>query len=107
MEETALAQLLLSDTDEESIRYKYVRSRMDYFFGEIVTAHGFAANQAGQYRAEDIVLGSFQFKNGIIGFISFFKISLLLSSSISKNEFRAPTVTFATGASTVVGDSPL
>lgn len=40
---------------------------LDYLFGAIKSAHGFAANQAGQYAAEDIVLGSFQFENGILG----------------------------------------
>lgn len=40
---------------------------MDYLFGKIISAHGFAANQAGQYAAEDIVLGTFHFENGIMG----------------------------------------
>ncbi|MBL7818374.1 MAG: Gfo/Idh/MocA family oxidoreductase [Saprospiraceae bacterium] len=40
---------------------------MDFLFGEIESAHGFAANQAQVYPSEDIVLGSFQFKNGILG----------------------------------------
>ena len=47
---------------------------MDYFFGAIEKAHGFATNQAGQYLAEDLVLGTFQFvprnpygKNSILG----------------------------------------
>jgi predicted dehydrogenase len=40
---------------------------MDFLFGKIKTAHGFATNQAGLYPAEDIVLGNFQFENGILG----------------------------------------
>lgn len=40
---------------------------LDYFFGAIKSASGFAANQAKQYPAEDIVLGTFHFKNGIMG----------------------------------------
>ncbi len=40
---------------------------MDFLFGKITSAFGFAANQTGQYPAEDIVLGNFQFENGIIG----------------------------------------
>jgi predicted dehydrogenase len=40
---------------------------MDFLFGTITSASGFAANQAGLYPAEDIVLGSFQFENGILG----------------------------------------
>jgi predicted dehydrogenase len=40
---------------------------MDFLFGKIISANGFAANQAGQYAAEDIVLGNFYFENGIIG----------------------------------------
>jgi predicted dehydrogenase len=40
---------------------------MDFLFGEIENAHGFATNQADLYAAEDIVVGSFQFKNGILG----------------------------------------
>jgi predicted dehydrogenase len=40
---------------------------MDFLFGEIKNAHGFKNNQAHLYPAEDIVVGSFQFKNGILG----------------------------------------
>lgn len=40
---------------------------LDYLLGPIQQATGFAANQAGLYAAEDIVCGSFQFKNGILG----------------------------------------
>lgn len=40
---------------------------LDYLFGPIIEARGFAGNQAGKYPAEDIVAGSFNFKNGIIG----------------------------------------
>lgn len=40
---------------------------MDFLFGEIENAHGFSQNQAKMYPAEDIVVGSFQFKNGILG----------------------------------------
>lgn len=40
---------------------------LDFLFGPIKEAHGFATNQAGIYPAEDIVLGSFCFENGILG----------------------------------------
>ena len=40
---------------------------LDYLFGPIVEAKGFAHNQAGLYPAEDIVTGSFYFENGILG----------------------------------------
>lgn len=40
---------------------------MDFLFGEIQTAQGYAANQGEKYPAEDIVVGSFLFKNGILG----------------------------------------
>jgi len=40
---------------------------LDYLFGPIVEACGFARNQAGLYPAEDIVTGSFRFENGILG----------------------------------------
>jgi predicted dehydrogenase len=40
---------------------------IDFLFGEIKNAHGFKNNQAHLYPAEDIVVGSFQFKNGILG----------------------------------------
>lgn len=40
---------------------------LDFFFGPIVQASGFATNQAGKYPAEDMVAGSFVFENGIIG----------------------------------------
>lgn len=40
---------------------------MDFLFGPIQSAQGMAVNQAGLYPAEDLVLGNFQFKNGILG----------------------------------------
>jgi len=40
---------------------------LDYLFGPVLDAEGFANNQAGLYPAEDIVSGSFYFKNGVIG----------------------------------------
>lgn len=40
---------------------------LQYFFGPIVRAQGYAHNAAGLYEAEDTVSGSFQFANGIPG----------------------------------------
>jgi predicted dehydrogenase len=40
---------------------------LDFLFGPIQDATGFALNQANQYAAEDIVAGSFYFNNRIIG----------------------------------------
>lgn len=40
---------------------------LDYLFGPVVEAQGFARNQAGQYPAEDVVMGTFAFKNNILG----------------------------------------
>lgn len=40
---------------------------MDFFFGKITHAKGFAANQAHRYEAEDIVTGSFVFESGVLG----------------------------------------
>lgn len=40
---------------------------LDYVLGPIRVAHGFAANQAGLYPAEDIVSGSFGFESGVQG----------------------------------------
>lgn len=40
---------------------------LDYIFGPIRHAQGFAANQAGRYPAEDIVTGSFVFVSGVLG----------------------------------------
>jgi predicted dehydrogenase len=40
---------------------------LDYLFGPVVEARGFAHNQAGLYPAEDIVTGSFRFENGVLG----------------------------------------
>lgn len=40
---------------------------LDFLFGPIISAQGFAANQAELYPAEDIVTGSFQFENGVLG----------------------------------------
>lgn len=40
---------------------------LDYALGPIRSVHGFAANQAGHYPAEDIVSGSFVFESGVQG----------------------------------------
>ncbi len=40
---------------------------LDFFFGPIVKAQGFAVNQAKAYEAEDLVVGSFVFENGVVG----------------------------------------
>lgn len=40
---------------------------LDYFLGPIEAASGHAGNQAGQYRAEDVVAGSFAFRSGVYG----------------------------------------
>ena len=40
---------------------------LDYYFGPLAKAAGFAANQMGLYEAEDVVSASFSFDNGIIG----------------------------------------
>jgi predicted dehydrogenase len=38
---------------------------LDYALGPICDAHGFAANQAAKYKAEDIVTGTFRFASGV------------------------------------------
>lgn len=40
---------------------------LDYTLGPIYEAKGLAANQAGKYKAEDIVTGSFRFASGVQG----------------------------------------
>lgn len=40
---------------------------LDFLFGPVVQAHGLAVNQAGYYKAEDTVTGTFLFENGVIG----------------------------------------
>lgn len=40
---------------------------LDFFLGPIKEANGIASNQAGLYRAEDIVTGTYQFESGIHG----------------------------------------
>ncbi|MFN8440324.1 MAG: Gfo/Idh/MocA family oxidoreductase [Caldilineaceae bacterium] len=40
---------------------------LDYFLGPVVKVQGNAANQGGNYRAEDVVNGSFVFANGVHG----------------------------------------
>ncbi len=40
---------------------------LDYLFGPVTEAQGYAFNQAGVYPAEDIVTGSFYFENGVAG----------------------------------------
>lgn len=40
---------------------------LDYFLGPIVQVQGYAGNQGGYYRAEDVVTGSFVFASGVHG----------------------------------------
>lgn len=40
---------------------------LDYVLGPIVDAQGYAANQAGNYPAEDIVAATFRFASGVLG----------------------------------------
>ena len=40
---------------------------LDYFLGSITQVRGLAANQAGQYAAEDIVTGTWQHQSGVQG----------------------------------------
>ena len=40
---------------------------LDHALGPIRDVHGFAANQAGRYAAEDVVAGSFVFESGVHG----------------------------------------
>jgi len=40
---------------------------LDYVFGPIETVRGFAANQAGAYGVEDVVLASYRFASGVYG----------------------------------------
>jgi len=40
---------------------------LDFLFGPVVQVYGMAVNQAGYYRAEDTVTGTFLFGNGVIG----------------------------------------
>ncbi|MEM8893971.1 MAG: Gfo/Idh/MocA family oxidoreductase [Bacteroidota bacterium] len=40
---------------------------LDFLFGPVVKAIGYAKNQGGLYDAEDIVVGSFEFDSGVLG----------------------------------------
>lgn len=40
---------------------------LQFFFGKIIRAYGFSTNQAKLYPAEDLVVGSFAFENGVLG----------------------------------------
>jgi predicted dehydrogenase len=40
---------------------------LDYLLGPIKEVQGFSSNQAGHYRAEDIVTGTYRFESGILG----------------------------------------
>jgi len=40
---------------------------LDFLFGPVIDVHGIASNQAGYYKAEDTVTGTFLFGNGTIG----------------------------------------
>lgn len=55
---------------------------LDFLFGPIKDAQGFATNQAKAYSAEDIVVGSFRFENGILGYGNW----CFTTSSVSSNE---------------------
>ena len=55
---------------------------LDFLFGPIKEAQGFARNQASSYAAEDIVVGSFEFENNILGLGSW----CFTTSEISNHE---------------------
>ena len=40
---------------------------LDFLFGPVAEVKGIAVNQAGLYKAEDTVMGSFSFENGVVG----------------------------------------
>lgn len=40
---------------------------LDFIFGPIIEANGFSENQSKTYKADDITVGVFKFKNGILG----------------------------------------
>lgn len=40
---------------------------LDFLFGPITDVHGFAANRAGAYRPEDLIVASYRFASGVIG----------------------------------------
>lgn len=40
---------------------------LDFILGPVKSVKGYAANQMGLYQAEDIVVGAFEFKNGVRG----------------------------------------
>lgn len=40
---------------------------LDFLLGPITSVQGFASNQAGYYKAEDIVTGTYQFESGVHG----------------------------------------
>jgi predicted dehydrogenase len=40
---------------------------LDFLFGPIIDVHGIAVNQAGYYKAEDTVTGTFLFGSGVVG----------------------------------------
>ncbi|MCF8380625.1 MAG: Gfo/Idh/MocA family oxidoreductase [Bacteroidales bacterium] len=40
---------------------------LDFLLGPVAEAKGFSVNQAGMYKAEDMVVASFRFENGVLG----------------------------------------
>lgn len=40
---------------------------LEYIFGKVQTANGLARNQAGLYKADDIVVAQWEFENGMLG----------------------------------------
>jgi predicted dehydrogenase len=68
---------------------------MDFLFGPIIKANGFHLNQSGIYKADDIVLGNFQFANGMPGQGSWcFNTSASASKEITTIYGSKGTLTF-------------
>jgi predicted dehydrogenase len=91
---------------------------LDYVLGPITRAQGFAANQSGQYPAEDIVTGSFVFASGAQGVGSWcfsgpasWDVTTLVGSqaTLTYSTFDARPLRLTTGASTTeieIADPP-
>jgi predicted dehydrogenase len=90
---------------------------LDFALGPIREARGFASNQAGRYRADDIVSGTFAFESGVLGagtwcFAGFDKYDLteIVGSagkiSYATFDYRPVVVTTATGVTELTFEPP-
>ncbi|MEX0779539.1 MAG: Gfo/Idh/MocA family oxidoreductase [Balneolales bacterium] len=79
---------------------------LDYIIAPITQATGYSTNQAGRYKADDIVTSSFVFENGVLGSGSWcFTTGQAAEKEITTIIGTAGTINFATFGSEVTVES--